>query len=164
MLVGALILPGCGDEQTSAVGTAKGAPTTRADETLGGANAAVAAASHQGAAQCRRAMGDFLDAMESLSNSVAVGVSYDGYLTAVNHVRASYASIQAERLPLLCLARVAAPAERALNAYIETVNTWGDCLATTSCDPESIELELQRRWTQAADGLSRVQANLRNLR
>lgn len=150
LLALALILPGCGDEQTSAAGTTTSAARpAKADPAV--------------AKRCRRSLGDFLDSMESLNNSLAVGLSYDAYLSAVNHVRSTYAPIDADQLPLLCLAQVASPAERALNTYIEAANTWGDCLATTSCDPESIEAKLQRKWAQASDLLSEAQENLRNL-
>jgi hypothetical protein len=164
LLALALIPPGCGDEQTSAAGTkriaAQAAKATTADGSAATSNAA--ASDLATAKRCRGSLGDFLDSMESLSNSLAVGLSYEDYLTAVNHVRSTYAPIDASRLPLLCLAQVASPAEHALNTYIEAANTWGDCLATTSCDPESIEPQLQRKWSMASDRLSEAQENLRN--
>lgn len=146
----ALVLSACGDEQTTAAAPERASSEAAAD---GGAKAKTSTASSgDGAAarQCRRSLGDFLDSMESLGNTLAVGLSYEDYLSAVNHVRATYASIDADRLSVVCLASVASPAERALNAYIEAANAWGDCLATTSCDPESVEPELQRKWAQAA--------------
>jgi hypothetical protein len=165
LLALALILPGCGDEQTSAAGTgrsaARAAKTTTADAPAAtGKNTAGAPAT---AKRCRRSLGDFLDSIESLNNSLAVGLTYDDYLTAVNHVRSTYAPINADQLPLLCLAQVAGPAEKALNTYIEAANSWGDCLATAACDSESIEPRLQREWARASDGLSEAQENLQSL-
>jgi hypothetical protein len=142
LLALALIPPGCGEEQTKA-----------ADR---GANDQLAAAR-----QCRGSLGDLLDSMESLNNSLAVGLSYDNYLSAVNHVRATYAPIRANRLQLACLVQVANPAEQALNSYIEAANTWGNCLSTTSCNPESIEPKLQRKWTEAAGSVARARSGLR---
>lgn len=150
LLAPALILPGCGDEQTSAAGTIRNAVRpAKADPAVD--------------KRCRRAVGDFLDSMESLNNSLAVGLSYDAYLSAVNHVRSTYAPIDADRLSLLCLARVASPAEQALNTYIEAANAWGDCLATTSCDPESIEPRLQRKWAEASGLLSDANGDMQRL-
>jgi hypothetical protein len=163
LLVLALILPSCGGEQTSAAGT-EGSAAPAAKATTADASATNKGASRDLAAakRCGKSLGDFLDSMESLSNSLAVGLSYDDYLTAVNHVRSTYTPIDADGLPLLCLARVASPAEQALNTYIDAANAWGDCLATTSCDSESIEPRLQRKWAQASNLLSEAQGNLRN--
>lgn len=101
--------------------------------------------------------------MESLNNSLAVGLSYDDYLSAVNHVRGTYAPIQADHLQLLCLTQVASPAERALNTYIDAANTWGNCLATASCDSESIEPQLQSKWVAASEQISEAQDSLQDL-
>jgi hypothetical protein len=152
----ALLLPGCGDEQTAAAG---GEPaSSEAKSTAGEAGPAADRAQRRrlgadpvAARRCRRSLGGFLDSIESLGNSLAVGLSYDDYLGAVNHVRAAYAGVRADRLPIACLARVAGPAERALNVYIDAANAWGDCLATASCDVESVEPELQRMWARASD-------------
>lgn len=159
LLALALNLPGCGEGQTSAAGTEKGGQRTAKAATAGASATNKGASSERAAKRCRESLGDFLDSMESLNNSLAVGLSYDNYLTAVNHVRSTYAPIEADRLPLLCLAQVASPAEQALNTYIEAANAWGDCLATTSCDSESIEPRLQRKWGEASDLLSGVQLN-----
>jgi hypothetical protein len=166
MLAVALVPAGCGDEQSTAASAAgDSARATRAASPGRRARAEVRSGgmSRGEARRCRRALGDFLDASESLENSVAVGVSYEGYLTAVNHVRASYAEADAGDLPLLCLARVAAPAEAALNSYIEAANEWGECLTDSACEPESVEPELQRRWLWASDRLGKAARGLRTL-
>lgn len=111
--------------------------------------------------RCGHALGDLLDATESLDNLVAVGVDYESHLSAVNHVRAAYAEVEADELPLPCLVEVAAPAERALNAYIEAANTWGECLADASCEDESVEPELHRLWARARAQLASAQRGLR---
>ena len=114
MLIAALTLPGCGDGETSAAGAEKGAPSTGSAPSASKATASPA--SRGQTARCRHALGDFLDATESLDNLVAVGVAYESHLSAVNHIRAAYAEVEADELPLPCLAAVAATAERALNA------------------------------------------------
>ncbi len=164
LLALALVLPACGDERTATAG-GESAPSgtdavEKGVEPAAGSRAKPAAA----ARRCGRVLGDFLDSIESLDNSLAVGLEYEGYLRAVNHVRATYADLPAERLPLVCLARVGGPAEKALNIYIDAVNTWGECLATTSCDSESVEPQLQRRWARASDLLASAQSGLRQLR
>jgi hypothetical protein len=164
LLVWAAILPGCGDEQSTAAGVEKGSiRTTQGTTTKAHAAASKAATGEPAARECRSSLGDFLDSMESLNNSLAVGLSYEDYLSAVNQVRGTYAPIEADQLPLLCLTQVASPAEGALNTYIEAANTWGDCLATPSCDPESIEPQLQRKWGVASEQISEAQDNLQDL-
>lgn len=152
MLAVAPIPAGCGDEQSTAASAAAKPPVH------------ASAPNRSEVRRCRRSLGDFLDALESLQNSVAVGVSYEGYLAAVNHVRASYAAAGADHLPLLCLARVAGPAEAALNSYIEAANAWGECLAGSSCDSESVEPALQRQWRRAAGRIASAQDGLREVR
>lgn len=162
----ALILPACGDEGTAAAGGEKattGGETAAQSGAKAGASGAKAKA-RPVARQCGRYLGGFLDSMESLDNTLAVGLDYKGYLSAVNHVRTTYASVEADRLPIGCLAGVGSPAEQALNVHIDAVNTWGDCLATAFCDPESVEPKLQREWAQASDLLSEAQTGLRELR
>lgn len=147
LLALALIFPACGEEESAATGAESAAERTARPIAW---------------RQCRRSLGEFLDALESLNNTVAVGLDYEGYLSMVKRVRATYAEIDAERLPLLCLARAATPAEAALNAYIAAANTWGECLAVT-CDLTEVEPQLQRKWARASDLVGRAQTGLRAL-
>jgi hypothetical protein len=172
VLLSLVFIPsGCGDEQTTAVGeAAAGEPATSSATTKSSEAAAGAVGQASGrtgrskrAAECRRSLGGLLDAMESLNNTVAVGLDYEGYLDSVNHVRAAYAGVQADRLGIACLVRAAGPAERALNVYIDAANTWGNCLATASCDPEEVEPKLQRKWAEASTLLTSAQSGLREL-
>jgi hypothetical protein len=160
LLAPALILPGCGGEQTSAADAEKSTGrTTEATTTkVPTATSAAAAGDRPAAQRCRRSLGGFLDSMESLNNSLAVGLGYDDYLTAVNQVRSTYAPIRADQLSFFCLTQIASPAERALNTYIEAANLWGDCLAAASCDSESIEPKLQGKWARASDLLSQARS------
>jgi hypothetical protein len=139
------ILPGCGGEQAAKAGDPPPAGGRSNPE------------------QCRHRLGDLLDSLESLNNSLAVGLSYGDYLSAVNHDRAAYASVEADHLPLGCLGRVAGPSEQSLNVYIEAADAWGDCLATTSCSSGSIEPKLQQMWNQASHFLAEAQSGLREL-
>jgi hypothetical protein len=168
----ALILPGCGDDGTATAGGGKEGTSAARTEAL--APAATPSTARRGASaskpatsaaakRCGAQLADLLDSVESLGNTLAVGLDYEQYLGSVNRVRASYARIAADRLGIVCLSRVAAPAERALNIYIDAANEWGNCLATLSCDPESIEPKLQREWERASEKLARAQRGLRDL-
>lgn len=152
-----LILPGCGEEGTATAGGEKEKTSATKSQ------ASVPAATPNRVKRCGAELGDFLDAIESLGNTLAVGLDYEQYLGSVNRVRASYARVAADRLGLVCLGQVAAPAEAALNVYIDAANEWGNCLTNSSCDPESIEPKLQRDWERASDQLARARAGLRDL-
>lgn len=156
-----LALPACGEggaaaPETERTTTSAATATVPSNGSEGKARAQARASAKAAAAEskrCGRVLGEFLDSMESLGNSVAVGVDYQSYLDSLNRVRATYAGVDADRLAFVCLGRVAAPAERSLNVHIDAANSWGDCLAESSCDPGSIEANLQRRWEQAANQL-----------
>jgi hypothetical protein len=152
LILAAVLIPsGCGGEQSTAAGTtarAASSPRSHADPQ---APTDAGTAPRADTRRCRRSLGDFLDALESLRNSVAVGVTYESYRAALDGVRSTYAAIEPEELPPLCLAQVGAPAEAALDAYIEAANAWGDCLTDASCDSAAVEPRLQRHWRRAGN-------------
>lgn len=158
-----LVLSGCGDKGTATGGGKEdtSAPAAKPNPAKGGVSASKPTRS-AAAKRCGAELGDFLDSIESLGNTLAVGLDYEQYLDSVNRVRASYADVVADRLGIVCLSRVAAPTEAALNIYIEAANDWGDCLAS-SCDAESIEPKLQQEWARASDQLAQAQSGLRDL-
>lgn len=147
----ALTLSACGEDGTTAAD--KPASTTEA-ASPSPAHVATAGAS------CRQ-LRPFVGSMASLRDDLARGLSYDDYLHEVQRVRAVYARIDAGKLSPGCLLASGGAAERALNLYIDATNTWGDCLATVSCNTRSIEPKLQRRWALAAHQLATAQEGLR---
>jgi hypothetical protein len=142
----ALVLPACGAENSPVAGGAKGAPV---------ADRAKARAAR---APCARQLRPLLASLDALREDLAVGLSYDGYMRELRGVRGAHRRIRAGRLQIGCLIAAGAPAERALNRYIEAANVWGGCLATAACEIASIERRLQRRWARASDLLSAAQA------
>lgn len=148
----ALALAGCG-------GGGDGATASSAAAQRSAAPARPAASQ----ASCRRELHRFLGSMDALRSSLAVGLSYEEYLAAVRGVKAAQARIDARRLPFGCLSLAGAPAERALNEYIDAVNSWGDCLAEAGCDSETVEPDLQRTWQRASDHLAAAQKGLRRI-
>jgi len=145
----ALVLPACGDERTAA---ADGEAATKST-----AEVRISPARRL----CRSQLHDFLDSMDTLRDELAVGLNYEDYLSDVRGLRVAYDGIPVNRLALTCLALAGTPGERALNRYIDAANTWGDCLADVSCETESIEARLQRKWGLASDLLSSAQQGLR---
>lgn len=148
------------DEAAIAIGSGPAPAGVQGEATAAGSGRSRPAAA---AKRCRRTLGEFLDSIESLANAVAVGLDYERYLGAVGGVRTTYASVDAERLGLVCLARVAGPAEASLNLYIDAANEWGGCLAESSCEFEAIEAQVQRRWQQASNRLAQARNGLRSV-
>jgi len=146
----ALMLSACGEDGTSAAGTGTGGKATTEASAVATPRAEAARARRS----CRRQLRGFVGSMAELRDELARGLSYDDYLAEVRSVRATYARIDAGRLAAGCLLASGGPAERAFNLYIDAANSWGDCLATASCNTRSIEPELQRKWALAARQLT----------
>jgi hypothetical protein len=147
----ALILGACGEDGTTAADKPASTPKT----TSAPPPHVVTTRS-----SCRQ-LRPLLGSMVKLRNDLARGLSYDDYLRKVQGVRTVYARIDADKLTAGCLLASGGPAERALNLYIDATNTWGDCLATVSCNTHSIEPKLQRKWALAAHQLRSAQQGLR---
>jgi len=143
----ALVLPACGTESTPGAGAVDAAsPPSKA--------------APAGAGTCRSQLRPFVAAMDTLRTDLAVGLSYDQYMSELRAARGAYRHIRAERLQLGCLVAAGAPAERAVNRYIEAANAWGECLATAACETASIEPRLQREWERASKLVSAAQSGI----
>jgi hypothetical protein len=149
----ALMLGACGEDGSSAAD--KPASVSSASSTSAPApkKARTLRACHQ--------LRGFVGSMSALRDRLARGLSYDDYLREVQSVHPLYRDIDAGKLTLGCLLTAGGPAERAFNLYIDAANTWGDCLATVSCNTRSIEPRLQRKWALAARRLAVAQRGLR---
>lgn len=145
-----LMLNACGEDGTTA-----------ADKPASAAKTTSALPSHPttGRDSCRR-LRPFVGSMAGLRDDLARGLSYDDYLHEVQRVRTVYAHIDADKLTAGCLLASGGPAERALNLYIDATNTWGDCLATVSCNTRTVEPKLQRKWALAAQQVTTAQQGL----
>jgi hypothetical protein len=146
----ALILSACGEDGTTAAEkpastfrTASGPPS---QPSIG--------------RDCHR-LRPLVGSMARLRDDLARGLSYNDYLREVQQVRSVYAHIDADKLTAGCLLASGGPAERALNLYIDATNTWGDCLATVSCNTRTVEPKLQRKWALAAHQVTTAQQGLR---
>jgi hypothetical protein len=144
----ALILPGCGGQAAPAAGTGTGSAR--------GLELAAPAVTRT----CRTQLHGLLGSMDELRGKLAVGLSYGAYLHHVKALQAAYDGVPVDRLELSCLVRSGTPAERALNLYLAAANTWGECLTSASCDSESVEPKLQRKWALASTRLSSAQRAL----
>lgn len=105
-------------------------------------------------------LGSFVDSMADLRRKLAIGLSYEDYLSEVQGLRAAYAAIPDDRLALGCLLAAGTPGERALNRYMVAANVWGECLTTAACETATVEPRLQREWARASVLLNEAQAGI----
>jgi hypothetical protein len=108
------------------------------------------------AQRCR--LGPFLQALDTLEERLAVGLSYEQYFSEVKRARTAYEEIQVGELELPCLSAVGTPGEKALNQYIEAANVWRECRADVSCGTYTIEPRLQRKWRVASHFIAEARA------
>lgn len=145
----ALCVSACGGGNTTASGKEA---STQAKRGAGDASAG---------GSCGTQLRRLVAPLDALRDAVVVGVTYDSYLAEVRDLKRRYDRVPVDKLAVGCLLAVGAPAERALNAYVEAANTWGNCLADAGCRIESIEPKLRRDWDRASALLSEAQAGRR---
>lgn len=105
------------------------------------------------AASCKAKIGDLVDRMDDLRQSLLAGLDYSEYVLRVQAVRAAYEAVPVDRLGLACVAGPANHAEDAFDQYLRAANLWGECAGTAGCAASSIESRLQHRWRIASKSL-----------
>jgi hypothetical protein len=134
-----------GGQTVKAAGDAKpGAAPTRNSPQAGGA---------AGGDACQARLGNFLDRMDDLRQSLLAGLSYDEYVVRVRAIRDAYEAVPVDKLGASCVNGPAEAAEDAFNQYLRAANAWGDCAATEGCAASDVEGKLQRRWKLASKRL-----------
>jgi hypothetical protein len=103
--------------------------------------------------RCEERLGNFLDRMKDLRQSLLAGLSYDEYVVRVRAIRDAYEAVPVDKLGVTCVTGPAAKAEDAFNQYLRAANAWGECAATAGCAASDVESKLQRRWKVASKNL-----------
>jgi hypothetical protein len=102
---------------------------------------------------CQARLGDFLDRMNDLRQSLLAGLSYEEYVLRVRAVRDAYEAVPVDKLGAACVTGPAVKAEGAFNQYLRAANAWGECAATSGCAASEVEGKLQHRWKLASKSL-----------
>jgi hypothetical protein len=111
-------------------------------------------------ASCAAHLGGFVAALEHLRRSLAIGVSYEQYVSELATVRRSYEQVPVGKLDLACVAGAAKGAEESFDGYLAAANTWGDCVSEAGCETAELEPKLQHEWQAAAKRLTTAKHSL----
>lgn len=143
-----LALASCGGGGSS---TDAGTTTVKAEESKPVATKSPKGDGKEG--RCQARLGNFLDRMNDLRQSLLAGLSYDEYVVRVRAIRAAYEAVPVDKLGVACVTGPAAAAEDAFNQYLRAANAWGECAATAGCAASEVEGKLQHRWKIASKRL-----------
>ncbi len=134
-------------------GQAESPPQTSSEITYGPKGKVTTLHVAKPAAVCEAKIGDLVDRMDDLRQSLLAGLDYSEYVLRVQAIRAAYEAVPVDRLSLACVTGPAGDAEDAFNQYLRAANVWGECAGTAGCAAGSIESRLQHRWKIASKSL-----------
>jgi hypothetical protein len=146
-----LALASCGGSGSRRQSTSVAERTVKAQESQPVVTKSPDRSDPNGACQVR--LGNFLDRMDDLRQSLLAGLSYEEYVVRVRAIRDAYEAIPVDKLGTACVTGPAAKAEDAFNQYLRAANAWGECAATAGCAASEIEGNLQHRWKLASKSL-----------
>jgi hypothetical protein len=149
-IVTVLALASCGGGGSSTVSTSAADKTVKTQESK---PVATKDPKGEGTDACQARLGNFLDRMDDLRQSLLAGLSYDEYVVRVRAVRDAYEAVPVDKLGAACVTGPAGKAEDAFNQYLRAANAWGECAATAGCAAREVEGKLQHRWKLAAKSL-----------
>ena len=116
---------------------------------------------------CEESVGPLLDELEELNSRLDIGLTYDEYTDRVGDVKVAYDKADfgdAGEDDLRCITEVGLPAEKAFNQYAKAAATWQECFDDIDCDNDSIQPDLQRRWSRATTLTERARDNLNDMK
>jgi hypothetical protein len=153
----AAVLVGCGtDKQTEEDAAARAAVKDRQEAAERAADlkqARQVADDAQAAADaCSGQMSRLLRRTKALDSRLDIGLTYDDF------------DADPDDGSFACLSSVGVPLENALNQYVDAYRIWNTCFEDFDCDTDSIEPDLQAKWSKATRNVSRASGGLGKLK
>jgi len=115
------------------------------------------------AADCRRQLGGFLNALRNTNSRLGVGMSFDDYGDQVGQISIAYDRIPFGQLDLECTMGVGVKAEAAFNSYTKAYNAWNECIGDLYCEMDTVDPELQEHWSKAGRQVRKARSALADL-
>lgn len=153
---------GCGAGGSEPTNGATGPQTTDSKTTTVDERAAREAV--LGAERCQAKFSKLIDSLQEVSSRLDVGLKQDEYSDYVGDAMVVYGRIDTDNLTEPCLISVGIPLEKALRAYASAASVWNDCITDLECESDSIDPELQRKWTRASRQIADAKEGLELLR
>jgi hypothetical protein len=115
------------------------------------------------AAECRQQTSGLMTKLQELDSRLSVGLVYQEYSTQVGDARVAYDRTPVRAFSPKCVTKVAVHLEDAMNAYIMADDAWNDCITDFDCDNDSIQPELQAKWSEATSLIDKAKSGLSSI-
>lgn len=99
---------------------------------------------------CRDQVGGLIRALRNTDSRLSVGLTFADYGSQVGSISIAYDRMPINQMDIECISKAGVKSESAFNAYREAYNTWNECIGDLYCDTDSIQPELQRKWSKAS--------------
>lgn len=120
------------------------------------------AAEEQAYEECVSDLSPLMDALSEVDARLNVGLSQSEFSDLVGDASVAYSRIDADELSGECLS-AGAKLETALNKYSRAASDWNDCIWDDWCTMDSIDPQLQRKWSDATDAIESAEGLLDEL-
>jgi tetratricopeptide (TPR) repeat protein len=114
------------------------------------------AAEQQAYEECVSELSPLMDALSEVDARLDVGLSQSDFSDLVGDASVAYNRVDADELAGECLS-AGAKLETALNKYSRAASEWNDCIWDDWCTMDSIDPQLQRKWSDAADAIEEAE-------
>ncbi|KHL15695.1 hypothetical protein CLV56_3538 [Mumia flava] len=121
--------------------------------------AAEQAAQQEERETCEAALRPYLRALQDIDARLDVGMTQADFGAAVGDASVARNRVDTTALSSWC-SGVLADADQALTAYTTTNSEWNDCIWSSYCDTD--DLDLQGPWSEASTQLTGAAASLRD--
>ncbi|MCO5316712.1 MAG: hypothetical protein M9938_11215 [Solirubrobacterales bacterium] len=115
------------------------------------------------AVTCRDQVGSLLKALKDTESRLNVGMTFADYGDQVGDISVGYDQMPINQMSPDCISGPGVAGENAFNSYREAYNTWNDCIGDLGCDIDTIDPELQKKWTKASRQITRARSSLSDL-